>query len=73
MSREEYRRGFAKRLRYAMQKRGVGAYVLAGQMDVNPTTVYDYLNGDAVPKADSLADMCEALDVDANELLGVRR
>jgi len=69
----EYRSAFAKRLRVVMAARNVRVSELSKAIGVSAPCLYSYCEGKAIPTAYTVAQVCTALDVDANELLGVRR
>lgn len=66
-----YKKQFARRLRVALAARNKTGNWLSKTIGITSTSVYDYLNGNALPHADTLALICRALKVDGNELLGV--
>ena len=45
---------------------------LAKKMGVSQQTVSHYVKGDKLPAPDTLANLCQILDSDANDILGLR-
>ena len=68
----EFRKTFTRRLRTATFRAGVTERELADEMGVTVGTVFGWLSGRALPKMDSMPDICRALHVSADELLGLK-
>lgn len=66
-----YKKQFARRLRVALAARNKTGNWLGKTIGITSTSIYNYLNGNTLPRADTLALICRTLKVDANELLGV--
>lgn len=45
---------------------------LAKKMGIKQPTVGQYLSGRAMPALDTFANLCVILDLDANEMLGIK-
>jgi transcriptional regulator with XRE-family HTH domain len=72
ITEQRFKEQFAKRLRVVCAARNVSGKKLAGQIGVSSRNTYDYLNGKSLPGAFNLALICQTLEVDAGELLGVK-
>ena len=59
------------RLKLALVKRGMDQYELADMIYVSPSTISHYVNGQRGKKYASLVDICKALNVSADYLLGL--
>lgn len=46
---------------------------IAEKLGVNPSTISKYLNQDKYPAIDTFANLCEILDVSADEIFGLRK
>lgn len=61
-----------KRLREAIQYGNISQKELAEKLGVNPSTVSKYMRLDKYPSLDTFANICEILDVSADEILGLK-
>ena len=62
-----------KRLREAIQYGNVSQKELANKLNINPSTVSKYMRLDKYPSLDTFANLCEILDVSADDILGLKR
>ena len=62
-----------KRLREAIQYGTISQKELAQKLGVNPSTVSKYMCIDKYPSLDTFANICEILDVSADEILGLNK
>ena len=69
----DFKRHFAHRLRVAIAVADMTPNALSEMTGINNTSIYDYVHGEHTPTAYRLAQICTALNVDANKLLGIRR
>ena len=61
-----------KRLREAIQYSNVTQKELAEKLGINPSTVSKYMRLDKFPSIDTFANICEILDVSADDILGLK-
>jgi len=61
-----------KRLRDAIKYSNVSQKELAEKLGINPSTVSKYMRLDKFPSIDTFANICEILDVSADEILGLK-
>jgi len=61
-----------KRLREAIQYGNVTQKELAEKLKINPSTVSKYMRLDKYPSLDTFANICEILDVSADDILGLK-
>ena len=61
-----------KRLREAIQYGEVSQKELAQKLGINPSTVSKYMRLDKYPSLDTFANICEILDVSADDILGLK-
>lgn len=61
-----------KRLREAIEYGSVSQKELAEKLGINPSTVSKYMRLDKFPSLDTFANICEILDVSADEILGLK-
>ena len=61
-----------KRLREAIQYSHITQKELAEKLGINPSTVSKYMRLDKYPSLDPFANICEILDVSADEILGLK-
>ena len=61
-----------KQLIDAIKQSGISQTELAKKLNIRQQTVSQYLSGRAMPALDTFANLCEMLDLDANELLCIR-
>ena len=60
-----------KRLREAIQYGNISQKDLAEKLGINPSTVSKYMRLDKYPSLDTFANICEILDVSADDILGL--
>ncbi|MBE5740821.1 MAG: helix-turn-helix transcriptional regulator [Clostridiales bacterium] len=61
-----------RRLREAIQYSNVSQKELAKKLGINPSTVSKYMRLDKFPSLDTFANICEILDISADEILGLK-
>ncbi len=61
-----------KRLREAIEYSKISQKELAEKLGINPSTVSKYMRLDKFPSLDTFANICEILDVSADEILGLK-
>ena len=61
-----------KRLREAIKYSNVSQKELAEKLKINPSTVSKYMRLDKYPSLDTFANICEILDVSADDILGLK-
>ena len=61
-----------KRLREAIAQSGISQKDLADKLGINPSTVSKYMRLNKYPSLDTFANICEVLDVSADEILGLK-
>ena len=61
-----------KRLREAIQFGTVSQKELARKLGINPSTISKYMRLNKYPSLDTFANICEILDVSADEILGLK-
>ena len=61
-----------KRLREAIELGTITQKELAEKLGINPSTVSKYMRLDKYPSLDTFANICEILDVSADEILGLK-
>lgn len=61
-----------KRLREAIECSDISQKELAEKLDINPSTVSKYMRLDKYPSLDTFANICEILDVSADDILGLK-
>ncbi len=57
----------------AIQQSSLTQTEIARQLGVKQPTVSDYVHGKAFPALDTLANLCRILDLDANEILCLKK
>lgn len=57
------------RLAEAIKQSGISQTELAKQLNISQSAVAHYVRGDILPALDTLANLCKALDLDANYIL----
>lgn len=62
-----------KNLREAILTSSVPKKEIARLLGVNPSTISKYLHCDKFPSIDTFANLCEILDVSADEILGLKK
>lgn len=63
---------FGKRLAYVRATRRFSVYDLANKIKISPKTLYAYERGKHNPAGIILRDLCKALNISADYLLGIR-
>ena len=61
-----------ERLAEAIRQSGISQTELARKLGVSQPTVANYLRGKILPALDTFANLCIILDIDANDILGVK-
>ena len=61
-----------KRLREAIQYGNISQKELAEKLEINPSTVSKYMRLDKFPSLDTFANICQILDVSADDILGLK-
>ena len=61
------------RLREAIEYGDISQKELARRLGINPSTVSKYMRLDKYPSLDTFANICEILDVSADEILGLKK
>lgn len=62
-----------KRLREEIKSSNISQKELAKRLEINPSTVSKYLRLDKFPSLETFANICEILDVSADEILGLKK
>ncbi|MDE6356689.1 MAG: helix-turn-helix domain-containing protein [Clostridia bacterium] len=62
-----------KNLREAIKTSTISKSEIASRLGVNPSTISKYLHRDKFPSIDTFANLCEILDVSADDILGLRK
>ena len=62
-----------KRLREEIRTSNMSQKELAERLGINPSTVSKYLRLDKYPSLDTFANICEILDLSADEILGLKK
>lgn len=62
-----------KRLREEIKSSNISQKELAKRLGINPSTVSKYLRLDKFPSLETFANICEILDVSADEILGLKK
>ncbi len=62
-----------KRLREEIKNSNLTQKEIAERLGVNPSTVSKYLRLDKFPAIDTFANLCEILDVSADDILGLKK
>ena len=58
-----------KKIAAAIRGSGKTQTAIASELGITQATVAHYVKGDKMPALDTLANLCEALDLDANDIL----
>ena len=66
-------REIQKRLRESIQYGNITQKELAEKLGINPSTVSKYMRQDKYPALDTFANICEILDISADEILGLKK
>lgn len=62
-----------KRLRDEIKSSNISQKELANKLGINPSTVSKYLRLDKYPSLETFANICDVLDVSADEILGLKK
>ena len=62
-----------KRLREEIKNSSLSQKEIAEKLGINPSTISKYLRQDKFPAIDTFANLCEILDVSADEILGLKK
>ena len=62
-----------RRLREEIKNSNLTQKEIAKRLGVNPSTISKYLRLDKYPAIDTFANLCEILDVSADEILGLKK
>ena len=61
------------RLREEIKSSRLSQKEIAEKLGVNPSTVSKYMKQDKFPAIDTFANLCEILDISADEVLGLKK
>lgn len=61
------------RLREEIKSSNISQKELAQKLGINPSTVSKYLRLDKYPSLETFANICEILDISADEVLGLKK
>jgi len=61
-----------KRLREAIEYGELSQKEIAEKLGINPSTVSKYMRLDKYPALDTFANLCQILDISADEILGLK-
>lgn len=61
-----------KRLRDEIKSSNMTQKQIAEKLKINPSTVSKYIRLDKYPSLDTFANLCEILDVSADDILGLK-
>ena len=62
-----------KRLRDEIRASSLTQKEIAEKLGINPSTVSKYMKQNKFPAIDTFANLCEILDVSADEILGLKK
>ena len=62
-----------RRLREEIKSSNISQEELAQKLGINPSTVSKYLRLDKYPSLETFANICEILDISADEVLGLKK
>ena len=62
-----------KRLREAIKTSGLTQQAIAKKLNVSSGTISKYMRINKYPAIDTFANLCEVLDVSADEILGLKK
>ena len=57
----------------AIKTSGMSQKQIAEKLNVRQQTISQYVNGQSMPSLDTFATLCVILDVDSNEILGIKQ
>ena len=58
-----------EKIKEAIKRSGLSQTAIAKKLGVSQQTISHYVKGDKMPALDTLANLCEILDLDANDVL----
>lgn len=61
-----------KNLREAIERSSLSKKEISLKLCVHPSTISKYLHADKFPSLETFANLCEILDVSADEILGLK-
>ncbi len=61
------------RLREAIDSSSLNQKQIAEALNLHPTSINKYMCGDVYPSLETFANLCEVLDVSADEILGLKK
>lgn len=61
-----------KRLRESIEYSNISQKELAKKLGINPSTVSKYMRQNKYPSLDTFANICEILEISADEILGLK-
>lgn len=62
-----------KRLREEIKGSNLSQKQIAEKLGINPSTISKYLRLDKFPAIDTFANLCEILDISADDILGLKK
>ena len=62
-----------KRLREEIKNSNLSQKEIAEKLGINPSTISKYLRLNKFPSIDTFANLCEVLDVSADDILGLNK
>lgn len=62
-----------RRLREEIKSSNISQKELTQKLGINPSTVSKYLRLDKYPSLETFANICEILDISADEVLGLKK
>ncbi len=62
-----------KRLREEIKLSNLSQKEIAERLGINPSTISKYVRLDKFPAIDTFANLCEILEVSADEILGLKK
>ena len=68
----QYKQDFAQRLQAVLDDMEISETMLACLAEIPLATAHNYISGHTMPNAYNVMKIARALNVDANELLGLR-
>lgn len=62
-----------KRLREEIKSSNLSQKEIAEKLGINPSTISKYMKQDKFPAIDTFANLCDILDISADEVLGLKK
>ena len=62
-----------EKLAFEIKSSGISQKKIAERIGIKQQTISEYINGKSMPSMETFANLCEVLDLDANEILCIRR